>query len=69
MKESFAKALAENIAEILLIKVIEHQDDTYLSAILMLRLMFSFSSVFALMQVLVVITTRYIKQSGITVSC
>ena len=69
MKESFAKALAENIAEILLIKVIEHHDDTYSSAILMLQLMFSFSPVFALMQVSVVSTIRYIEQSGITVSC
>ena len=69
MKSSFTKALAENITEILLIKVMEHYDDTKSSAILTLHLMFSFSSVFALVQVLAVVTIRYIKQSGITVSC
>ncbi len=69
MNESFAKALAENISEILLIIVTKHYDDTKSSAILTLHLMFSFSSVFALVQVLAVVTIRYIKQSGITVSC
>ena len=59
----------ENISEILLIKVTEHYDDLKSSAILTLHLMFSFSSVFALVQVLAVVTIRYIKQSGITVSC
>ena len=45
MKSSFTKALAENITEILLIKVSEHYDVVYTSAILMLHLMFSFPSV------------------------